>query len=118
MLKLVLEFQPDLKFQVDEDVSDDGIEFCLELSQSTAANHHSAAFHTVYVGPDYSFLVRDLKAGEPYLLRVASRREGSSSFGPLSLVQSAVTNIPHFSMSLQSLFFRWDPQSIVTFSLL
>ncbi|KAK4321851.1 hypothetical protein Pmani_007371 [Petrolisthes manimaculis] len=82
--------------EVDEDVSDDGIEFCLEFSHSAAANHHSASFHTVYVGPDYSFLVRDLKAGEPYLLRVASRREGSSSFGPWSLVQSAVTNISHF----------------------
>lgn len=114
---LVLEFQPDTKFQVDEDVSDDGIEFCLELSQSTAANHHTASFHTVYVGPDYSFLVRDLKAGEPYLLRVASRREGSSSFGPLSLVQSAVTNIPHFSMLLQSFFFFVGIEFIVTFSI-
>lgn len=82
--------------EVDEDVSDDGLEFCFECSNSGANDHHTAVFYTKYVGPDYSFLLRDLKAGESYLLRVASRREGSSTFGPWSLVQSAVTNIPHF----------------------
>lgn len=78
-------------------MSDDGLEFCLECSNTGATDRHTALFHTKYVGPDYSFLLRDLKAGESYLLRVASRREGSTSFGPWSLVQSAVTNIPHFS---------------------
>ncbi|XP_045600126.1 cytokine receptor-like factor 3 [Procambarus clarkii] len=82
--------------EVDEDVSDDGLEFCFECSNTGATDHHTAIFHTKYVGPDYSFLLRDLRAGESYLLRVASRREGSKSFGPWSLVQSAVTNIPHY----------------------
>ncbi|XP_042883473.1 cytokine receptor-like factor 3 [Penaeus japonicus] len=82
--------------EVDEDVSDDGLEFCLQCSNTGATDPHTALFHTKYRGPDYSFLLRDLKSGESYLLRVASRREGSRSFGPWSLTQSAVTTIPHF----------------------
>ncbi|KAG0720756.1 Cytokine receptor-like factor 3 [Chionoecetes opilio] len=85
--------------EVDEDVSDEGLEFSLEVSNTGAADHHSAVFCRRYEGPDYSFLLRDMKAGEAYLLRVASRREGSAAFGPWSLVQTASTNISHFKWS-------------------
>ncbi|XP_066961686.1 cytokine receptor-like factor 3 [Macrobrachium rosenbergii] len=82
--------------EVDEDVSDDGIEFYLQCSTAGAVDSKTAAFHCRYKGPDYSYLLRDIYAGESYLLRVASRREGSTSLGPWSLVQSAKTTIPHF----------------------
>ncbi|XP_045112301.1 cytokine receptor-like factor 3 isoform X1 [Portunus trituberculatus] len=82
--------------EVDEDVSDEGLEFCLECSNTGATDPHAAVFTRKYEGPDYSFLLRDLKAGENYLLRVASRREGASCFGPWSLVQAASTNTSHF----------------------
>ncbi|KAK8403515.1 hypothetical protein O3P69_000526 [Scylla paramamosain] len=88
--------------EVDEDVSDEGLEFCLECSNTGATDPHAAVFTRKYEGPDYSFLLRDLKAGENYLLRVASRREGASCFGPWSLVQAASTNRSHFKWSNSS----------------
>lgn len=88
--------------EVDEDVSDEGLEFCLECSNTGATDPHAAVFSRKYEGPDYSFLLRDLKAGENYLLRVASRREGASCFGPWSLVQAASTNRSHFKWSSSS----------------
>lgn len=88
--------------EVDEDVSDDGLEFCLQCSTAGATDHQTSTFHYKYRGPDYSYLLRDIYAGESYFLRVASRREGSTNFGPWSLVQSAKTTIPHF---------RWQQKS-------
>ncbi|CAL4179828.1 unnamed protein product, partial [Meganyctiphanes norvegica] len=82
--------------EVDEDVGDDSIEFCLQCSNTGAMNPETAKFHTVYKGPDFSFLLRNLQAGERYLLRAALRREGSSSWSTWSLPQYAQTSIPHY----------------------
>ncbi|KAK7078196.1 hypothetical protein SK128_014425 [Halocaridina rubra] len=82
--------------EVDEDVSDDGLEFSLQCSAAGETDQQAASFKTKYKGPDYSYLLRDMYAGESYFLRVASKREGAASLGPWSLVQTAKTTIPHF----------------------
>lgn len=82
--------------EVDEDVGDDSVEFCLQCSNTGALNPDTANFHTVYKGPDFSFLLRNLQSRERYLLRAAMRREGSSSWSTWSLPQYAQTSIPHY----------------------
>ncbi|KAL4240854.1 Cytokine receptor-like factor 3 [Mactra antiquata] len=80
--------------EVDEDV--DVAEFCLQYcyGQTTALDCGKSTFHTVYCGPETSYLVRRLRPNASYSFRVKCRSDDEWSVWSVPKVAS--TSINHY----------------------
>ncbi|KAH3863853.1 cytokine receptor-like factor 3 [Dreissena polymorpha] len=78
----------------DLEVSEYQLQYCYGAVNAIEAD--KATFHSAYMGPQSSFLVRKLRANTPYSFRVCCRVEGETYASVWSVPRVAATSITHY----------------------
>ncbi|KAK3575847.1 hypothetical protein CHS0354_008029 [Potamilus streckersoni] len=74
-------------------------QFCLQYCYGSVKHMTDVTFHTAYVGPHNSCLVKHLRTNTSYTLRVRGRSDADSDWSPWSVPRVAMTTIPHYKWS-------------------